>query len=580
MPKQSLNNTQHPAKSSIFIDDVILISLMAILAGCGLIYEYLLSHYASRVLGAFESTIFAMIGIMIVAMGVGSFAAKKLQNAYSAFAWLEFFIALLGLTSVLIVASLFALSFQLPQFFVESYGLPSDLSPQGGVFESLQQIARVSPYVVGFVLGMLIGMEIPLIARIREHIHRTNLKHNTGTIYGADYIGAGIGAAVWVWFMLSLDNSRAAAFTASANLLVGLIFYWRYQKQIRFSAVYLLSQLGLLILLLLVFMRGADWEMSLENSLYKDKVIFSQHTNYQHISVTERIMSPDKPKVNSLFINGRLQFSSIDEHVYHEMLVHPAMLATANHDEILLIGGGDGLALREILRWSPKHVSMLELDKSVIEFFSKEKFDEQSGRIVNQSLLDLNQKSLSDPRVEISYGDAFNSVDALLQKMKQFNVIIIDLPDPSHPDLNKLYSTRFYEKLLYLLKGDGSLVIQSTSPYHARKAFISIGKTVKTAGFANVEQYHENVPSFGDWGWTIATKFGHAASERIRNAPDISVNSRWITKDLISKAFVFPKEFGKNAELIKVNTLNSYTLYQYHQEAWKAEQGVLNFENE
>lgn len=553
---------------------------MAVLAGCGLIYEYLLSHYASRVLGAVESTIFTMIGIMIVAMGIGSFAAKKLTKAYTAFAWLEFFIALLGLSSVLIIASLFAFSFQLPQFFIESYGLPSDLAPQGGLFEVIQEVTRYSPFVVGFVLGMFIGMEIPLIARIRENIHQTNLKHNTGTIYGADYIGAGIGAAIWVLFMLSLDNSKAAAITATANLFVGLIFYWRYHKHIRLASLYLLAQLGLFVLLLLVFLNGAEWEAELENSLYKDKVIFSQHTDYQHLTVTERTMSPGKPKIYNLYINGRTQFSSVDEFIYHEMLVHPAMMASANHDDILLVGGGDGLALREVFGWDPKRVTMLELDKTMIDFFSKEKFDDGSGTIINKSLLALNKNSLIDERVNIIFGDAFISVDSLLNQQQLYNVIIVDLPDPSHPDLNKLYSVRFYEKLSHLLKGDGSIVVQSTSPYHAKKAFISIGKTMKAAGFDNVEQYHENVPSFGEWGWTIATKIGQAASQRIENNPSLPTEVRWVSYDLISKAFVFSKDFYKGANLIKENPLNSYNLYQYHQEAWKLEEGVLGFEKE
>lgn len=552
---------------------------MAVLAGCGLIYEYLLSHYASRVLGAYESTIFSMIGIMIVAMGIGSFAAKRFVNAYSTFAWLEFAIALLGLSSVLIIASLFAVSFGLPELFVKSYGLPSDLTPQGGVFAVLSAIAQVSPFVVGFILGVLIGMEIPLVARIREDIHQARLQHNTGTIYGADYIGAGIGAAIWVLFMLSLDDSKSASLTAGANLLVGLVFFWRYQKRIRFPAIYLLAQLALFALLLLVFLKGAGWENNLENTLYKDKVIYSKHTKYQHITVTERIMSPTRPKVYSLYINGRTQFSSLDEQIYHEMLVHPAMLASAGHKNILIVGGGDGLALREILRWNPEKVTMLELDKAMIDFFSKEKFDNKTGKIINAPLLALNQHSLTDKRLQIIYGDAFNTVDTLLAKEQLYNVIVVDLPDPSHPDLNKLYSIRFYEKLNQLLTGDGAMVVQSTSPYHARNAFICIGKSVKGAGFRHVEQYHENVPSFGEWGWTIATKVGQSASERINHSPPLPNGLRWATKALIKKAFIFPKNFYKNSKLIKANTLNSYTLYQYHQKAWKLEEGTLNFIN-
>ncbi len=551
---------------------------MAVLAGCGMIYEYLLSHYASRVLGAVESTIFTMIGVMIVAMGFGSFAAKKIEKVYTAFAWLELIIALLGLLSVLLIASLFAISYQLPQIFVENYGLPSDLSPQGGIFHILHALARFSPFLIGFILGFLIGMEIPLIARIREHVHQSNLRHNTGTIYGADYIGAGAGAAIWVTLMLSMENSHAAALTATANLCVGLAFYWRYQKHIRFAGYFFLAQLGLLVLLIVVFLQGDDLAFVLENSLYKDKVIYSQHSKYQHITVTERVMSAEKPKIYNLYINGRLQFSSVDEYIYHEMLVHPAMMASAKQDDVLIIGGGDGLALREVLHWQPKSVLMLELDKMMIDFFAREKFDEKSGKIINEPLLALNQKALLNERLSIEYGDAFNQVDELLARMQQFNVIIVDLPDPNHPDLNKLYSVRFYQKLFHLLTGDGSLVIQSTSPYHAKKAFVSIGKTVKAAGYQGVEQYHENVPSFGEWGWTIATKMGALPSERIAQQENLPANLRWASKEMIRRSFVFPPNYFANIAEIEINTLNQYQLYQYHQEAWRLEQGVPNIE--
>lgn len=558
----------------IRFDDALIIGIMAVLAGCGLIYEYLLSHYAARVLGAVENTIFAMIGIMIVSMGLGAFAAKKLKDPFSSFAWLELAIALLGLSSVFLIALTFTLTNTFPLLIAETYGLPPDLQPQGGLLQLFNSIANLSPYFMGFLLGILIGIEIPLIAKIREDIYQAHIANNAGTVYGADYIGAGIGAAIWVLFMLSMEISTAAAATASANLAAGLIFYFRYHKRIRFSQLYLLTHLILIAATLIVFKYGHEWELTLENTLYKDKVIYSTHTQYQHVTVTQRIMDPNKAPIYSLFINGRTQFSSIDEAIYHEMLVHPAMAASANHNNILIVGGGDGLAAREVLKWNPENVTLLDLDKSILDFFSKEKFDEDLGIMINAPLLELNQHALTDSRLNIQIGDAFNEIDELLKQQKIYDTIIVDLPDPSHPDLNKLYSDRFYQKLSLLLAGDGAMVVQSTSPYHAQDAFLSIGKTMKAAGLLHVEQYHTNVPSFGEWGWTISTKSGQSSLARLKSIKKLPIKTQWLSLDLAKAAFHFPNNYFVRLKNIKINALGSHTLYNYHQQAWQKEQGI------
>jgi len=573
MPTSDKQSEKHNKR--ILADDIFIITIMAILAGCGLIYEYLLSHYAARVLGVVESTIFAMIGLMIVAMGIGSFAAKKLKDAYTAFAWLELCIAFIGMSSVLIIATTFAFANTFPQLIAETYGLPFDLQPSSGFISSVEKIAQWSPYIIGFTLGFLVGIEIPLIARIREDIYQSSLTHNAGTIYGADYIGAGIGAAIWVLFMLNMEVTNSAAATASVNLLAGFAFYLRYHKKIKFSSLFLIGHIVLSIFVLAMFQKGEQWEMTLENTLYKDSVIYSTHTKYQHITITERVMDPQHPPIYSLFINGRTQFTSADEVIYHEMLVHPVMAASARQKNILVVGGGDGLAMREILKWNPEEITLLELDQEIVSFFKEEKFDEEKGRVINAPLLTLNKNSLSDPRVNIIFNDAFNSVDQLLREEKHYDTIVVDLPDPSHPDLNKLYSDRFYEKLRHLLAGDGAIVIQSTSPYHAKKAFVSIGKTVKSAGFLHVEQFHQNVPSFGEWGWTIATKNGSSALTRLKETSAFQFPSNWLTHELAISAFSFPKNYHYDIGDISSNKLGSHIIYQYHQQAWKKEQGIF-----
>jgi len=564
--------SQIPSKLSLRQHDFVLFAIMGILAGCGLIYEYLLSHYAGRILGAVEQVIFAMIGVMIVAMGLGAFAARIFKSYFSAFVWLEVSVALIGVSSVLILATTTALANILPQILMETFLLPPDLIPRGGMILWAHKIASVMPYVVGFILGFFIGMEIPLIASIRETLYGERVEHNAGSVYGADYIGAGIGAAIWVLFMLSLPPTTAAVITASVNLLMGLLFYSIYRKRIRFGVWVVSAHLLVASVVAVIAINGIDWDNAMEDLLYKDKVIFSYNTEYQHVTITERIMDPAKPKIVSMFINGRSQFASNDEVIYHAMLVAPVMHASARHDNILIIGGGDGLALRDVLRWQPQSVDLIDIDAAVVDFFTTPRIER--GKVINQALLDLNQYAFSDPRVQTHFGDAFLKVDELIQQQRLYDVIIVDLPDPSHPDLNKLYSARFYAKLKTLLTGDGAMVVQSTSPYHAKSTFLSIGKTVQYAGFMHVEQYHHNVPSFGEWGWTIATKNGVSARARLAQKDRLEVNDGWSTRGVLLAAFEFNRHFFDQLENIKINRINNQAAYQYHKADWEKQQGI------
>jgi len=564
------------SKLSLRQHDFILFAIMGILAGCGLIYEYLLSHYAGRILGAVEQVIFAMIGVMIVSMGLGAFAARVFKSFFNAFAWLEVSIALLGASAVLILATTTALANILPQILMETFLLPPDLIPRGGMITWAHTIASTMPYIVGFILGFFIGMEIPLIANIREALYGEHVAHNTGSVYGADYIGAGIGAAIWVLFMLSLPPTTAAVITASVNLLIGLLFYAVYRKRIRAGVWVVSAHIAVAMVITVIAVYGNDWDNSMEDLLYKDKVIFSYNTQYQHVTITERIMDPTKPKIHSMFINGRSQFASNDEVIYHAMLIAPVMHASAQHNNILIIGGGDGLALRDVLRWQPESVDLIDIDQAVVEFFTTPHI--KRGKVINQSLLDLNQHAFSDPRVNTHFGDAFLKVDELVHQQRLYDAIIVDLPDPSHPDLNKLYSARFYAKLKTLLTGDGAMVVQSTSPYHAQNTFLSIGKTVQYAGFKHVEQYHHNVPSFGEWGWTIATKNGVSARARLAQKEQLEVNDGWSTKGVLLAAFEFNQHFFDRLDRIKVNRINNQAAYQYHKADWEKQQGIYLIE--
>ncbi|MBB1478847.1 polyamine aminopropyltransferase [Pseudoalteromonas sp. SG41-2] len=565
------HSKQSPSKYSLLGHDFLLITVMAILAGCGLIYEYLLSHYAGRVLGSVESAIYAMIGTMIVAMGIGAFLARWFKDAFTAFAWLESLIALVGMGCILAIASVIAVSYSLPHIFSDIFNLPADVILNGYVFQKLQEWSRFLPYVFGLLLGLLIGMEIPLIARIRQHVYGRFLENNAGTIYGADYIGAGIGAAIWVSIMLAMPIMQAAAWTALFNIIAGLAFLWRYHSYVRYAKLLLVCHIALLVLFGFILMLGSSWMKDLSNVLYKDKVIYSEATKYQHLVLTERLSRNQPDPITDLYLNGRLQFSSIDEQIYHSMLVYPPLLASNRHDNVLIIGGGDGLALRDVLKWPVKEVTLIDLDAQLLSLFGHDDDEFNPPAAIHERLTKLNKHSMADPRSHIKVGDAFLEVERLLDEGKRFDTIIIDLPDPNHPDLNKMYSDYFYNHIRQLLAADGAMAVQSTSPYHAKKAFLSIGKTVKAAGFKHVEQYQQNIPSFGQWGWTIATTTGQSASARISDITSLPVASRWISKKYLLAAFVFPNHYFEQINDIEVNQLGSGNLYDYYRSAWQIE---------
>ena len=558
------------AGSRLLVHDILLIGTMGILAACGLIYEYLLSHYAGRILGTMESAIYTMIGLMIVSMGLGAFIAKLVKDPFSGFAWLEAVIAVCGVSCILLIATLVSLSAVLPRIIAHTFDLPPDLMPKGGILETLHNAARYSPYFFGIVIGLLIGMEIPLIARIRERVYGEHLEHNTGTIYGADYIGAGFGAFLWVGLMLSLEITQAAVLTATANLIAGLVFLMWYWHKIVLRSLLLIAHGLVLILAAGIYRFGDDWTLQMTNLLYKDPVVYSHSSRFQHMTITERRRVSNLDPVYAFHINGRLQFSSNDEHIYHSMLVYPPMSVVGEKARVLIIGGGDGLALRDVLSFDPIGVTLVDLDRELVDFFSPE--DDMAP--YRQALVELNGRAFADKRVEVVIGDAFVEADRLNGVGKVYDAIIVDLPDPSHPDLDRLYSDYFYRRLHQLLSTNGVMSVQSTSPYHSKDAFLSIGKTLSASGFPHVEQYRQNIPSFGEWGWSVASKQRVGVRQRILAMEVLPVDHWWLTRDLLVASFEFPNGFFNDMDTIFVNTLGTNRVYQYHTRAWKEEMGL------
>ena len=553
------------------LHDAALLGAMGLVAACGLVYEYLMAHYAGRVLGAVEPTLYAMIGLMIVAMGLGAFAAKWIASIYRGFAWLELSIAVLGGTSVLLLSGAVALAYSLPEWLRSVYGLDASISLDGGLAAALVTASRFLPFVAGFGIGFLIGMEIPLIARVREHVHARHLQHNLGTIYGADYIGAGVGAAVWVLVCLQMPIVYAAVGAAAVNTLVGVGFLVLYRQPLRPARALWAGHGALAGLLVVLAVFGTEWMANLGDTLFKDRVVYRLQTPHQNIVVTKRHTTAGQPDVTSLYLNGALQFASNDERVYHAYLTTPAMLAANRRDNVLILGGGDGLALRDVLRWQPKAVTLIDIDPLLLRLFRGE--DADAPEWLSRALTGLNENALADPRVSVIEGDAFVEVERLAATGVRFDAVIADLPDPHHPDLSRLYSDHFYARVRQLLAPDGAFATQSTSPFHAKAAFLSIGKTLALAGF-QTEQYRANVPSFGEWGWSIGTVAGAAPSARIAAAPNAPPDG-WLNSALLTAAFAFPAGYFDELTAIRANRLGSHAVYNYHQRAWRRNQGLF-----
>lgn len=532
------------------------------MGGCGLAYEYTLSKVSSDLLGNSARQWALIIGVMMFFMGIGSDCQKKIsdQKIFDRFIAFEIILGVLGGFG--------------PICMLWSYG----------AFSS--HFILVQYFFISAV-GFLIGLEIPLLMRINE-AYSKELKDNVGTILKMDYIGALAGALSWVFILTKFFSIVETAFVLGLiNVTTGILalfFFKDKMKRFRWLAGF--SYCSILILFV-GFILAKPWSSYAEQHLYLDQVIFSKTTEFQHIVLTKSSAGDF-----SCFINGHLQFNSEDEHIYHENLVHPAMTIALRKRKVLVLGGGDGLAAREILKYPEvEEIVLVDIDPVVTDLASTHPlFTELNDNslkhakvniINNHNLESIGEEDLyvrnrrakhkhSESKVasiRIVNIDAAKFVEEIPGR---FDVIIIDFPDPNALELAKLYSTEFYQNVKKRLAADGVLVQQSTSPIHSKEAFLCIGRTMKGAGLA-VVPYHDNVPSFGEWGWWIGGIKGIHSEFEIRNRllsiPILTKSTRYLTLDLLKGAL----EFGKGQLTTKeteVTTLTSSKVYEYYRLGW------------
>ena len=204
----------------------------------------------------------------------------------------------------------------------------------------------------------------------------------------------------------------------------------------------------------------ADRTLALgETTLYADDVILARNTPYQRI-----VLTAWKDDLR-LFLNSHLQFSSRDEYRYHEALVHPGLAAMPEARRVLVLGGGDGLALREVLRYPQRRARHAGRSRSG---------DDAALLARTRSWCGSTAARCRDPRVRVVNDDAFVWLE---QTDETFDFAVVDFPDPSNFSIGKLYTTAFYRELARHLGPDGRFVVQSTSPLFARQSFWCIVAT-------------------------------------------------------------------------------------------------------
>ena len=493
------------------------------IAICGLIYELLISTLSSYLLGDSVYQFSLVIGLFMTSMGIGAWSSRFIEGQLATqFVRLQLLVGLLG-------------------------GLSAPF-----LFFAFAVLDNYTPFlfIIILLLGSLLGTEIPLVIRIlKQHF---SLKTNVSNVFTADYIGALIAALVFPLVLVpQLGLMQSGLLMGIFNTGIGLLALYVFRTEI--SRYRYLLGYGILLLLFLIFgfFISNSFVSRMESRLYQDPLIYAGNSNYQ-----QRLVLTKRKQRLRFYINGALQFDSFDEYRYHESLVHPVMSLVKAAENILILGGGDGLAVRELLSYkSIKKITLVDLDPAVTQLF-------KSKAVLRQ----LNKDALNNPKVSIINQDAWKFLES---NQQLYDVIIIDLPDPNTISLSRLYSTVFYRLVKQHLSQTGVLVTQATSPLYSHKAFWCINKTLQQTSLAgeSIENwytlpYHLHMPSFGEWGFVLASR-RPLKVEKIQLAQR---NYRFLSPLSLAQLFEFPKDMEKIE--VEANTLSAHPLLKYYQDGW------------
>ncbi|RMF61497.1 MAG: polyamine aminopropyltransferase [Calditrichaeota bacterium] len=486
----------------------------------GIVAEYVMATLASYLLGNAVLQWTLTVSVMLFAMGVGSRISKYIRNSLlDAFVWVELLLSLLCASSAALI------------YFLSIY---------------IQWIAPLL-YFLSFCIGLLIGLEIPLATRLNDFFEE--LRINISSVMEKDYYGALLGGLLFAFVALPyLGLTYTPIILGSINFLVAFALFLRHRKVLDSPRKVSMGFLVVPIFLILIAWNVEPIILYGEQQKYVDRIIYQEQSPYQRIVVTQW------KEHFWLFLNGNEQFSSYDEERYHEPLVHPAMQLSVSRDHVLVLGGGDGLAVREILKYPDvKRVTLVDLDPAVTRL----------GQ-THPLFVKLNENALNHPAVTIINTDAY----AYLKETGNiYDVIIIDLPDPKTVDLARLYTREFYQLCSRHLSKGGTIVTQATSPFFSRKAFLSILKSFRAANLSAIP-YHNNIPTLGEWGWVVGIKgvkiSPEAMREKLAQLTFENIPTRFLNNDAMISMIHFGKGELDDYDEIEVNHELNLAVYHYY----------------
>ncbi|MFC4376384.1 polyamine aminopropyltransferase [Nocardia halotolerans] len=441
-----------------------LLATVFVCAACGLVYELSLVTLGSYLIGDTAAQASITLSVMVCSMGVGALVAKPLRpHAAAAFVAVELALAVVGGLSV---AALYA-----------SY--------------AWLNIYTAALVLAAAVIGMLVGAEIPLLMELLQQVRKQAASSAVADLFAADYVGALLGGLAFPFLLLPVFGQiRGSLVVGVVNAVAGLaLAFFFFRDRMTRTVRHLLVATTTVVACGLsgAYVLADRFEATAQQALFAHPIVWQSRTPYQQIVLTESF-SPFGTTDTRLFLNGGLQFSSVDEYRYHEALVHPVL--AGSRGSVLVLGGGDGLALREILRYPDvERVTLVELDPAMIELAR-----------THERLTGLNRHAFDDPRVQVVTADAFSW---LRGAPGLFDAVIVDLPDPDQTSVAKLYSQEFYAMAANVLAPGARMVVQAGSPFFAPRSFWTIDATVRAGGLQTTP-YHVDVPSFGDWGFLLA----------------------------------------------------------------------------
>ncbi|MFJ2650420.1 polyamine aminopropyltransferase [Streptomyces sp. NPDC087420] len=457
----------------------LILAVVFICAACGLVYELELVALASYLIGDSVTQASVVLSVMVFAMGIGSLLAKRLRPwAAVGFGLVEAALALLGGCSALVLYASFA-----------------------WVGES-----RFALVAFSLAIGVLIGAEIPLLMTLIQRVSRQDAGGTVADLFAADYVGALVGGLAFPFLLLPwLGQLTGALLTGAVNALAGgALVLWVFRRDLTPRSRLLLVIVNVLVLVVLATTAVLvdDFERAARRAVYGDRVRVAVHTEVQEV-----VLTGGRGEPLDLYLDGRLRVSGRDEYRYHEALVHPAMRGP--HGRVLVLGGGDGLAAREALRYGDvRAVTVVELDPGVVRLAR-----------TDPALSELNGHAYDDPRLRVVTADAFAWLRG--RRGETYDVIVSDLPNPGITASTKLYSEEFYGLARGVLADGGRLAVHAGSPTAQPRTYWTVDATLRAAGFgtspyraegrltrftAGPDRVRGGRPATGDWGLVLAAR--------------------------------------------------------------------------